>query len=478
MNVTRRRFLEDSLLATTAALGAVPALGGEGPPAGASERIRAAATGMGGRGTTLALELVRFGAEVVTVCDPDSARGAAAADRIATAQGGRKPAVVRDVRRIADDKSIDVVSCASCNHWHALIAIWAMQAGKHVYVEKPVSHNLSEGRRMVQAARKHGRICQGGTQRRSWAHLRQAAQYMAEGKLGKVSLARVIVYGPRKSIGPRCKGVVPATVDYNLWAGPAPLEPPTRRQFHYDWHWFWDTGSGEIGNNGIHMVDAARLGLGLTGLGRGTMSYGARLGWNDAGETPNTHVAVHDFGETTVVQEIRNLPNKGYAKPGGTIFEGSEGTLCVGKGSAVYDPKGKLVKRFTETGEHHMANFLRAVREGKREILNAEILEGHQSTALCHLANISYRLGRPATPAAIRKRLEGMAQPEARLETFERVKQYLADNQIDIGKSQLTLGASLEVDSERERLIGNAAANAFLTRQYRKPFAVPSEKDI
>ena len=477
--VTRRRFLEDAMLATTAALGASLVLGAEAPPGGPNERVRAAATGMGGRGTTLALELARYGAEVVAVCDPDTARGAVAADRIAKAQGGRKPAFVRDIRRIFDDKAIDVVSCATCNHWHALAAIWAMQSGKHVYVEKPVSHNVAEGRCMVLVARKTGRVCQGGTQRRSWAHIHQAAQHIADGKLGKVTLARCIIYGPRQSIGPTCEGAVPPTVDYDLWAGPAPMAPITRRSFHYDWHWVWDTGNGEIGNNGIHMVDVARMLLGLSGLGRGVLSYGARLAWNDAGETPNTHVAIHDFAEVTVVQEIRNLPTKGYAKPGGVIVEGTEGYLCqVGNACAAYDPQGKLVHKFTEPGEHHMANFLRAVRAGKPELLNAEIREGYESTALCHMANVSYRLGRPASPGEIRAQLGGLRQPQARLETFERVRQHLADSGIDIEKTKLTLGPHLEIDSARACFMDNPAANAHLTRDYRKPFVVPAEDEV
>ena len=477
--VTRRLFLEESMLAATAALGAGPVLGAEKPPRGPNEKIRAAATGVRGRGRTLGLELVKFGCEVTHVCDADSAIGRRAVKKIAERQGGREPVFVQDIRRVFDDKSIDVVSSATPNHWHALAAIWAMQSGKDVYIEKPVSHNVSEGRRMAQAARKLGRICQAGTQRRSVGAIREAARFMQEGKLGKVTLARCIVYRPRKSIGPVCEGKVPPTVDYNLWAGPAPMAPVTRQSFHYDWHWLWDYGCGELGNNGIHVVDVARLGLGVTGLGQAILSYGGRFAWDDAGETPNTQVTIHDFGDKTIVQEVRNLPTRGYRKPGGVIFEGTEGYICSsGGGATLFDPKGKRIKAFGGQNEHHMANFLKAVRSGNPKDLNAEILEGHQSTALCHVGNISYRVGQPASPADIVKALEALKGHEARLETFERVRQHLAANQIDIAKTPLTLGRLLKIDSEHERFVGCPEADAFLTRDYRKPFVVPAASEI
>src|SRR6185295_7835336 len=205
--------------------------------------------------------------------------------------------------KLLEDKSIDAVSIATPNHWHALAAIWAMQAGKDVYVEKPVSHNVSEGRRIVQVARKTGRICQGGTQNRSNGALAEAVDYMRDGKLGEVKLARSIVYGRRGSIGGPVTCEIPASVDYNLWAGPAPLVPLARSKFHYDWHWVWNTGNGELGNNNIHSLDICRWGLGLSGLGRSVISYGGRFGYTDAGETPNTQVCIFDFGDKTIVSE-------------------------------------------------------------------------------------------------------------------------------------------------------------------------------
>jgi predicted dehydrogenase len=246
-NITRRRFLEDSILAAAAAASALPiSTRAAGKPAGsANDRISVAIIGCGIRGKQHAHELAGISdCEITHVCDPDRDRAAeVAADLVALKRP--QPKAVQDLRVILDDKSVDAVFVATPNHWHALAAIWAMQAGKDVYVEKPVSHNISEGRRIVQVARKLGRICQGGTQNRSNGALAEAVKYMHEGKLGQVKLARSIVYGRRGSIGGPGQYEIPPNIDYNLWAGPAAMGPLTRPKFHYDWHWFWNTGSGE-----------------------------------------------------------------------------------------------------------------------------------------------------------------------------------------------------------------------------------------
>src|SRR5688572_17790849 len=246
MTHTRRRFFEDSLMAAAAV--ALPARLGAAEPASASpnEKLTAAIIGCGIRGKAHARELARLSdCDIAYVCDPDLDR----ADEIGALIEGVKrpmPKKVQDLRTVLDDKSVDVVFIAAPNHWHALAAIWAMQAGKDVYVEKPVSHNVSEGRRIVQVARKTGRICQGGTQNRSDGALAEAVRYLRDGKLGEVKLARSIVYGRRGPIGGPGTCEIPASVDYNLWAGPAPLVPPSRPRLHYDWHWSWDTGNGEL----------------------------------------------------------------------------------------------------------------------------------------------------------------------------------------------------------------------------------------
>jgi hypothetical protein len=261
--ITRRRFLEDSILAAAAvAASTIPRSVGaaEQRPVGPNDKIPVAIIGCGIRGKQHLAELARLpDCDIAWVCDPDRDRAAELAAAVVEKKRPQ-PKAVQDLRLVLDDKSVATVFVATPNHWHALAAIWAMQAGKDVYLEKPVSHNISEGRRIVQVARKLGRICQGGTQNRSNGPLAEAIKYIHDGKLGEVTLARSIVYGRRDSIGGPGQYEIPANVDYSLWAGPAPMAPLTRPKFHYDWHWFWSTGNGELGNNNIHKI-GWRLGL-------------------------------------------------------------------------------------------------------------------------------------------------------------------------------------------------------------------------
>jgi len=479
-NITRRQFLEDSILAAAAVATASspnPLWAAEQRAAGANDKITVAIIGCGIRGKQHASELAKLAdCDIAYVCDPDRDRAAEVASDLA-AKSRPQPKAVQDLRVILDDKSVAAVFIATPNHWHALAAVWAMQAGKDVYVEKPVCHNISEGRRIVQVARKLGRICQGGTQNRSNGALAEAIKYMHDGKLGEVKLARSIVYGRRDSIGGPGQYEIPANVDYNLFAGPAPMSPLTRPKFHYDWHWFWNTGNGELGNNNIHSTDICRWGLGVTGLGRAVLSYGGRLGYTDAGETPNTQVVIHDFGGKTIVTETRGLKTEPFNAnfKGGWIFFGTEGIIS---GESLFDLEGKLVRTFPGKTESHFANFLSAVRSRKVRELNADILEGHQSTALCHVGNISYRLGHPSSPGEIQKQLAQLKVHDDVLETFERTRKHLVENNVDLDKSKLTLGPLLRLDSDKERFVDNSMANALLTRDYRKPFVVPAEKEV
>jgi predicted dehydrogenase len=477
--LSRRQFLEDSMLATAAAAAAsaVPAVTvAEEPNSNsANNKLTVAILGCGIRGKQHARELARFAdVDIAYVCDPDSNRTAELSAQLVE-QKRPAPKTVPDLRTVLDDKSVDAVFVATCNHWHALAAIWAMQAGKDAYVEKPVCHNVSEGRRLVQVSRKTGRICQGGTQYRSSGANAAAVEFMRQGKLGEVKLARSIVYGGRGSIGGPGMYEIPSGVDYNLWAGPAPLAPLTRPKLQYDWHWVWDTGNGELGNNNVHSLDICRWGLGVNGLGRAVISYGGRLGYSDAGQTPNTQVCIFDFGDKTIVSETRGLKTAPFRFKGSTIFEGTKGIIA---GSSLFDLDGKLVSTFEGKSENHFANFLAAVRSRKREDQKAEILEGHQSSSLCHIGNISWRLGRSASPADIRAELSKIKVHENVLETLDRTLQHLADNKVDLEKTPLTLGAPLQLDGDREAFVANAQANALLTREYRKPFVVPSEREI
>lgn len=481
-SISRRQMLEDSMLAAAALAAASmpqPISAQEKSTGTPSNKVRVAVLGCRIRGKQHAAELAKVAdCEIAYVCDPDKDLAAELAT-IVEKQQGKAPQTVQDMRRVFDDKSVDAVFIATPNHWHALAAIWAMQSGKDAYVEKPVSHNISEGRRIAQVARKLNRICQGGTQNRSNMALAEAVEYMKAGKLGEVKLARSIIYGQRGSIGPRSTYEPPKNVDYDLWTGPAPLGPLTRKSLHYDWHWDWQTGNGELGNNNIHSIDICRWGLGLTGLCRSAISYGGRFGYVDAGQTPNTQVCIFDYGDKTIVSETRGLKTAPFREgfTGGWLFFGTEGSIA---GNSLFDHEGKLVSTFTakRKSENHFANFISAVRSRKREELNAEITEGHLSTSLCHIGNISWRLGNEATVAEIREQLTALKVHDNVQETIDRTTKHLADNKVELDQTKLVLGSVLFPDSEKENFIDNTTANTFLSREYRKPFVVPTESEI
>jgi len=478
-DLSRRRFFEDSVMAAAAATLPLQLLAEEtAGPVSPNEKLTVAIIGCGIRGKAHARELARLAdCDIAYVCDPDLDR----ADEVGALLSGElkrsMPKKVQDLRVILDDKSVDAVFIATPNHWHALAAIWAMQAGKDAYVEKPVSQNVEEGRRIVQVAEKLGRICQTGTQNRSRGPLAEAIKYIHEGKLGEVKLARSIIYGGRGSIGGPVECVIPARCDYNLWAGPAPLAKLKRPRLHYDWHWMWDTGNGDIGNSNVHSIDICRWGLGVTGLGRSVISYGGRLGYTDVADTPNSQVGIFDFGDKTIVSETRGLKTAPFHPviKASWFFYGSEGIVAE---TGLYDPDGKLIKAFEGKSVSHFANFLDAVRSRKQEDLKAGILEGHQSSALCHIANISYRLGEKAPLSAVQKAVGEIQVHDNLSETLERTRHYLAAAGVDLEKNPLTLGRHLRIAGESERFQGCPEADALLGREYRAPFIVPKESEI
>ena len=480
----RRRFLEDSLLAA-AAMSAVPAsrafAAEEKQSKSPNERLSAAVIGVRGRGGShLSAFVGRDDTEVAYICDADEKVGQDRAEQIGKKQGGRKPKFVKDMREVFDDKSVDIVSTATPNHWHALVSIWAMQAGKDVYVEKPVSHNVSEGRRMVQTARKYKKICQTGTQCRSMGGSIQAIEYVHSGGIGEVKLARGLCYKRRKSIGEKGVYEVPPEVDYNLWSGPAPIEPLTRRQFHYDWHWQRLYGNGDLGNQGPHQMDLARWGLGVDTLCDSVIAYGGRLGYEDAGDTGNTETAIYEFGDKTLVFEVRGLETDALrgAKIG-VIFYGSEGYVVLTSytSGTAFDLDGKVVREFNGGGDH-FDNFIKAVRSRNHEDLTADILEGHLSCALSHLGNVSYYLGQKTPLGDVKKKLAGLKTNEDAVEALERVASHLGKNDVDLEKTPLSLGPMLVVDPKTETFPEATDANELLTRQYRKPFVVPAAGEV
>ncbi len=418
--IPRRTFLQQAAAAVAA-----PRL-----VMGANERLRVAILGVHGQGAS---HIPRFqglqDVEVAVLCDPDRNVAAQRAAEFEKTHGRRIPTET-DLRRVFDNKEIDAVSIATPNHWHALAAIWACQAGKDVYVEKPGAHNVFEGRKMIEAAARYNRIVQHGVQLRSSPALQEAVQKLREGVIGKVYLARALIYRWRPSIGRQQDEPVPAHLDYDLWQGPAQPRPFSRRLVHYNWHWHWDYGNGEIGNQGIHQLDMAQWGLGVR-LPRHIAALGGKFLWDDDKETPEVLTAPCSYPEHNKMIEIAVRPwctNQEEGIEVGNIFYGSEGYMLI-KHYDAYEtylgPKRERGPARKEAGNHY-ANFIQAVRSRKPSELNGPVETAHYSSALAHLANISYRLGR-----------------------------------------------RLEFDPQRERFVNDAEADRLLARNYRPPFVVP-----
>jgi len=439
--VSRREFMKQTA-GTTAAL-AVGFNIARSAKASPNDTIRVAVVGIRGRGRSHIRGFHELpNVEVTAICDVDEN---VIAERLKNMEewGVPKPKVYIDIRKLLEDKDIDVVSFATPNHWHALGTIWACQAGKDVYVEKPCSHNVWEGRKIVEAAKKYNRIVQHGTQMRSSVAIHAAIEFLRSGQLGEVYMAKGLCYKWRPSIG-KVDGPqpIPKGVHYDLWLGPAPYKPLMRRRLHYDWHWFWDYGNGDIGNQGVHQMDIARWGLGV-GLPNKVMAMGGHFMFDDDQETPNTMITAFEYpnpegggDKKKILQfEVRHwITNheggigEGPSNTVGVIFYGSEGYMVVDsyRSWKTFFGKKREPGPYAFAGGNHFKNFIDAVRARDPKILNAPIEEGHLSSALCHLANVSYRLGR-----------------------------------------------SLEFDPEKERFINDDEANALLTRKYREPFVVP-----
>ncbi len=446
-SVPRRAFLQGSavsLAALTAAVRSSPAredaaakTEDDAKKPAANEVVNVAVCGVHGRGMDHVggfIKLKDQGVRIVAICDPDETVIGPAMTAV-TAAYGEKPAYHKDMRRIFDNNEIDAVSFATPNHWHALGAIWACQAGKDVYVEKPVSHNVWEGRKIVEAARKYERIVQTGTQCRSSKGLQDAVAFLRSGKLGTVYMAKGLCYKPRGSIGHKDFTAVPPTLDYNLWTGPAAFQKPgdattyNPNILHYNWHWVWNTGNGDLGNQGIHQMDLARWGLGKTEFPRTVQSAGGRYGYDDDGETANTQTVQFEYDDALLQFEVRGLPtNDEQGVRIGDIFYGTEGIMTFTSyqdWQTFFGPKLDPGPKGSGGGNHYL-NFLEAVRNRDPKHLAAEIEEGHQSSALCHLGNIA-----------------------------------------------LKLGCKLRIDASTETFGDDAEANALLRREYRAPFVVP-----
>jgi predicted dehydrogenase len=464
--INRRDFLKSTTRgASLAALGGVSFIVHPERVFGANDRVRVAVVGLHGQGWAHVEEYAKLkDVEVVALCDVDET---VLSQRLAEMAklGLREPQTYVDMRRVLHDSSIDAISIATPNHWHSLQAIWGCQAGKDVYVEKPMSHNWWEGRQLVRAARQYSRIVQHGTNSRSGMAMREGVQKLREGLIGEVYMARGLCFKWRKSIGKAPQEPVPAGVDYDLWTGPAPMKPFTRNRFHYNWHWIWDTGNGDFGNQGIHELDVARWGLDVKYPNK-ISALGGHFMFDDDQETPNTLNVAYEFNlpggkRKMMVFEVRHWISNHEALIGDPNFGGGEVPVALGNvtapapgkqkgpqntiGNIFYGSKGYMAMNGydayrTWLGEeqepgpraaadgNNWANFIDCVRSRKQEDLNAPIEEGHISCTLLHLGNVSYRLGR-----------------------------------------------TLRFDPEKETVIGDEEANRMLRGTYRAPYVVPEK---
>jgi predicted dehydrogenase len=378
---------------------------------GANDRINVGLIGIGARGTAHLNSYVKIQeCRIAALCDVNQAARERAQARLQSATS-TKATEYKTMRELFADKDVDAVSIATPNHWHALATIWACQAGKDVYVEKPASYNIHESWRMVEVARQTNRMVQVGSQSRSLPKMIQAMQLLKDGAIGQVYMAKGLCFKRRRSIGKTPVEPVPAGLDWSEFLGPAPMRPYTRNRFAYNWHWFWDTGNGDIGNQGIHQMDICRWGLGEVKMPKSAVSTGGKYVYDDDQETPNTQLATLDYGNKEVVFEVRGLltgPEAGNpVKAGdyvGNLFLGSEGWMCTTesgfrmykgeKNEQVMDESGRPAEDLTVL---HMKNFLAACRSRNYHELNGEVEIGATSAALVHFANISYRVGRKVT---------------------------------------------------------------------------------
>jgi predicted dehydrogenase len=478
-HVSRRTFLRAAGLGAFASL--APA--SVGRVLGANDRIRIAVAGLNGRGQAHIDQWRREkGVEITYLIDPDTRTFAKSLKRIGDKA---KPLTAQDVRHALEDESLDAISIATPNHWHTLMTVWACQAGKDVYVEKPCSHNVHEGRAIVAAARKYNRIVQHGTQSRSDPHWRALAEIVKSGKYGKLLVSRGLVYkwgvGPttRASIGVKPEKAPPGELDFDVWLGPAAKQPYHENLVHYRWHWFWDFGNGDIGNQGVHQMDIARWMIPGATLPKTALSLGGRIGFKDQGQTASTQLAVFDFGGPQVVFEVRGFRSKPFpgAKDVDNVLHFEEGTVADGtftpKGKDHGEPLPEIDAAHGPGGHSHWSNFIAAVRSRRTGDLNADVLEGQHSCALIHLANASLRVGEPIPFESGSRSLNGNSDAA---EALARMEEHLAKEcKLKLDEWKLTLGRKLTVDPGTGDAVNDPEANRLLTRQYRAPFVVPEQ---
>jgi len=474
---TRRTFLKNTAAAGVVTTFAISGTKSSGRIIGANDTIRVCVAGIHGRGKKHINAFAgKNGAMVTHLVDPD---GSLFDERIKMVQemGGNTPKCYQDLREALDKEEFDVVTIASTNQWHSLLGIWACQAGRDVYVEKPCSHNVYEGRKLVEAARKYNRIVQHGTQRRGNSKYYKQIAAVQSGEYGKLLISYGRASKPRRSIGFKSAKTPPKELNFDLWLGPAPKQPYHENIVHYNWHWFWDFGNGEIGNQGVHQMDVAYWAVeAATGLGapKSVISMGGRFGYEDQAQTPNTQLTLYDYGETKLFFEDYGLVDD-KDKRVDNEFHMEKGIIMGDK----FYPKGSdkaeplIDVEYTKPEGDIFENFINCVRSRKREELQAEALVAHHSAALCHLGNASYRLGKQVP---FNKEARSLAGDKDAVQAFDEMKEHLKEHtDMDLKESTYSLGPKLIYDGETERFVDNKEANAIITRNYRKPYVVPEK---
>lgn len=473
---TRRQFLK-SAAGYGAALGLAPEIWAQ--PPNASDGPRMAVIGLHSRGGS---HLQGLGQYVHAICDVDAKVLGEWQTRLEKTEPPRKVRAWSDYRKLLESKDIDAVSIATPNHSHASIAIAAVQAGKHVYVEKPISQTVWEGRQLVNAARKYGRAVQCGTQSRSNPALYAAKNFLDQGELGTVQYAVATCYKYRPSIGKLDQPLsIPPDLDYDLWCGPASKVDIFRPQLHYDWHWDFNTGNGDLGNQGVHQMDIARWFLGEDQLPARVLSVGGRLGYVDAGNTANTQVVYLDFPKAPILFEVRGLPRRKQTEEMdiylgsrvGVVIQCTKGHLLIPSYTEAFafDSAGKQLHRWQYGDDQfHYNNFVNAVVKDDPQLLNSDASVGHASSRLCHLANISYRTGKRASVAEIRESAKSI---DLLADAVDRMLAHLDANEIPRDALELIGGLPLEIDVANEGIQGSDDASRLLRREDRAPFVIP-----
>ena len=484
----RRGFLKNAAVAAGAAAGtalipsgcshfAISGTKSSGRIIGANDTVRVCVAGIHGRGGShIGAFAGKNGAMVTHLVDPDSSLFEKRVKSIQE-KAGNTPKCYQDLREALDKEEFDVVTVAAPNQWHSLLGIWACQAGRDVYVEKPCSHNVYEGRKLVEAARKYKRMVQHGTQRRGSSSYYKQMAAIASGKYGKLKISYGYASKPRGSIGFEEAKTPPKELDFDIWLGPATQRPYHENLVHYNWHWNWDFGNGEIGNQGVHQMDVAywavNAATGLTAP-KSVISMGGRFSYVDQAQTPNTQLTLYDFGETKLFFEDYGLAKGKYKRVTNAFFM-EEGVIRGDKFYPNGSDKGEPLEdiAYNKPDGDIYENFINCVRSRKREELQADVLVAHHSSALCHLGNISYRLGRQVP---FNKKAKALGGDKDSVQAFEDMKEHLGDEvKLDMNDATYCLGPKLKYDGKKEQFVGHYGANQLLTRPYRAPYVVPEK---